>query len=182
MKKITLLIAFMLGIMTTICFAQEQDPWVGEWTSEAYTDMDWERSPRDSDGSFESIKYTSFKKILKITKHGDTYMVRSKTIKVDDPSYVSYGLPMTVYSLEGNTMELRSYLEKEPFKVNGEVDEYSDITYYYNLTNVDGVLYYHFYKYYSVNYNRYMRYKDENDYYVPSTNPSSKLRFFNDNW
>lgn len=175
MKRI-LSLALLLMFIETIAFAQEQDPWVGEWTSEAYTDIDWERTPEDD------IKYTSFKKILKITKHGDTYMVRSKTIKVDDPSYVSYGLPMTIYSLEDNTMELRSYLEKEPFYVNGEVDEYKDITYYYRLTNVDGVLYFHFYKYYSVNYNRYMRYTDEKDHYVPSTNSSSNLRLFNDNW
>lgn len=175
MKKRILLLTFILGI-TFSSIAQEQDPWVGEWTSEAYTDVDWERSPEDD------IKYTSFKKILKITKHGDTYMVRSKVIKVDDPSYVSYGLPMTIYSLEDNTMELRSYREKEPFMVNGEVDEYKDITNYYSLTNFDGVLYYHLYKYHVVIYNKYMRYEDEKDYYVPSTNSSSNLRLFNDNW
>ena len=181
MKRM-LTLALLLMLLETMAFAQEQDAWVGEWTSEAYTDMDVERSPKDSDGSFKSIVYTNFKKILKITKHGETYIVRNKKIKADDPSYVNYGLPMIVYSLEGNTMELRSYIEKDSFIVNGEVDEYSDITYYYRLTNVDGVLYYHYYKYYSVNYDKHMRYKDENDCYIPSTSPSSKLRFFNDNW
>ena len=181
MKK-TILLTLLFGIITANCFAQEQDPWVGEWTSEAYTDIDWERSPKDSYGNYESIKHTSFKKILKITKHGDTYIVRSKTIKVNDPSYVSYGLPMTVYSIVGNTMELRSYIEKDPNKENGKVDSYSDYTYYCKITQNNGVLNYCHYRMHIDKYALSMRYIGGEDDFDVSSMPGNKLRLFNDNW
>lgn len=165
----------------SMAYAQEQDPWVGEWTSEAYSDVDWESTSKSSDGSFD-ISYTQYKKVIKITLHGSSYMVRMKIIKVDDPSYTKYSQPLKVASFDGETMELTSYVEKEPFTVNGEVDSYSDITYYTRLTLSDGVLYYHFYKWHSVNYNRQMRYTDEEDFYTTKTSSGTRLRFFNDIW
>lgn len=179
MKRLTLLFAFLLGIMVLPLMAQDQDPWVGEWTSEAYSEVDWERTSKDSD---DDIIYAQYKKVIKITSHGNSYMVRIKIIKVDDPNYISYSPPLNVTSFNGETMVLTSHVEKKPFTVNGKVDSYSDITYYTRLTLSDGVLYYHFYKWHSVNYNRHMRYTNEEDYYLPSTGSGTKLRLFNDNW
>lgn len=37
MGKIVFLLIFLLEIIAATTFAQDQDPWVGEWTSEVYT-------------------------------------------------------------------------------------------------------------------------------------------------
>ena len=122
--------------------------------------------------------------IIKITKHGEQYMVRSKTVKVDDHSYVKYGLPITVYSIDGNTMELRSFIEKDPVIVdygNGSyIESYRDYTYYSRITLNNGILNYHLYRRHYEEYNQNMRYIGEGD--LPSSFPYSKLRLFNDNW
>ena len=86
--------------------------------------------------------------------------------------------------MSGNTMWLESYIKKEPFRVNGVIDEYSDITYYYKLTLNNGTLHYSFYKYHSVDYDRNMRYKGESDYdaSVLFRSIGSELDLFNDDW
>jgi len=50
--------------------AQSQDPWVGTWTSESYTDMDWENSPKDSDGSYKEIVKTDYNLSSELQKMG----------------------------------------------------------------------------------------------------------------
>lgn len=182
MKK-NIVISVLALLCLTTAMAQEQDPWVGTWTSESYTDMDWENSPKDSEGTFTEIINTDYKLVIRITKSGDQYNVRAKTIKVKDPNYSSFHKPFTIKRISGNTMWLESYLKKDPFRVNGVIDEYSDITYYYKLTLKDGTLHYSFYKYHSVDYDRNMRYKGEEDYNASVYSPrGSELDLFNDDW
>lgn len=109
----------------SVATAQSQDPWVGTWTSERYTDMDWKNSSKDSERTFTEIINTDYKLVIRITKSGDQYNVRAKTIKVKDPCYSSYHKPFTIKRIYGNTMWLESYVKKDPFRVNGVIDEYS---------------------------------------------------------
>ena len=180
MKKL-LLVNVMLLLCLTTAMAQDQDPWVGTWTSESYTDMDWENSPKDSEGTFTEIIRTDYKIVIRITKSGDQYNVRGKTIKVKDSSYSSYHRPYTVKRVEGNTMWLESYLKKDPFTVNKQIDSYSDVTYFFKLTLNSNILHYSFYKFHSIEYDRYMRYKGE-DTTDCSTMVGCDLNLFNDDW
>jgi len=171
-------------LCSVLAMAQEQDPWVGTWTSESYTDMDWENSPKDSEGTYTEIINTDYKLVIRITKNGDQYNVRAKTIKVKDPTYSKYHSPLIVKRFEGNTMWLESYVKKDPFTVNNGngwiIDSYSDITYYIKLTINNGVLHYSFYQMYTVKYDRNMNYKGEKD--IKPSSRSSELDLFNDDW
>lgn len=162
--------------------AQIQDPWVGTWTSESYTDMDWENSPKDSDGSYKEIVKTDYKLVIRITKSGDQYNFRAKTIKVKDTSYSKYHKSYTITQIAGNCMWLEQYVKKEPFRSNGQIEEYSDLTYYYKLTLNNGTLHYSFYKYHSINYDRDMNYKGEEDYNASLFGRGTELDLFNDDW
>ena len=84
------LLTLIVQLFSFSCIAQNQDPWVGTWTSESYTDMDWENSPKDSEGTFTEIVNTDYKLVIRITKNGDKYNIRAKTIKVKDPSPFHY--------------------------------------------------------------------------------------------
>lgn len=179
------LLTLIVATFSLTCVAQDQDPWVGTWTSESYTDMDWENSP--SEGTLTEIINTDYKLVIRITKSGEQYNVRAKTIKVKDPNYSSYHKPFTIKGMSGNTMWLESYVKKLPFTVDyGKgpfVESYSDNTYYYKLTLNNGTLHYSFYKYHSVDYDKNMRYKGEEDYDASVYSPrGSELDLFNDDW
>lgn len=103
MKRITHVLIFLLGFLT-VTYAQEQDPWVGTWTSESYRDIDWENSPE------EEIKYATFKRVIRITKSDEGYNVRSKIIKVGEPDYVFYSPAMVVRKVQGFNMWLNLML------------------------------------------------------------------------
>lgn len=180
MKK-NIVISVLALLCLTTAMAQEQDPWVGTWTSESYSDMDWENSPKDSEGTYQEIIRTDYKLVIRITKNGNQYNVRAKTIKVKDSSYSSYHSPYTVKRVEGNTMWLESYKKKDPFKVNGQIDSYSDVTHYTMLTIENGILHYSYYKFHSIKYDKYMRYKGE-DSTDCSTWVGCDLNLFNDDW
>jgi hypothetical protein len=178
MKK--LITISLLSLLCSIAaMAQEQDPWVGTWTSESYSDKDWENSPKD-----EAI-YTDYKLVIKITKNGDQYVVRAKTIKVKDSNYSSYHRPFTVTRMERNTMWLESYVKKDPFTVdygNGPfVESYHDFTYFFKLTLNNGILHYSYYKNHRVEYDMKLNYKEEETANV-SNMLGNNLDLFNDGW
>lgn len=181
MKRILQLL-LILSLFTIPSVAQEKDPWVGDWTSESYSDIDWEASnaTKDANGTIQQVIRTDYRLIFRITKNGDQYMIRAKTTKVDDPSYIKYRIPIVFKRIVGNTMYLESYIKNEPFRVNGEIDEYSDLTYYYTLTLDNNVIHYNYYKCHSVNYDTKMRYIGEEDIFPSSR--GDKLNLFNDNW
>ena len=183
MKK--LLLAAILALAARSAFSQqpyrpEQDPWVGDWTSESYTDVDLDASPKDSDGTYIDLVYTQFKKVFRITKDGDKYTIRGKTIKIKDPDWTAYHDTYTVTSVTGNMMKFQSFVSKLPFRVNDRIDSYSDNTYYYSLTRKNGYLHYSYYKCHSVEYDKNMRYKYEED--LNYSTPREELNLFNDNW
>lgn len=178
MKKVLIFLLSLFFIISAM--AQDQDPWVGTWTSESYSDTDYENSPRDSEGSFTEIIYTDYKLVIRITKNGDQYNVRAKTIKVKDQNYSEYHRPMTVTRMEGNSMWLESYEKKRPFYVNGRIDEYSDLTQYYLLTLNNGTLHYSHYRTHSIDYDKSMRYKGEENYEIVTR--KDDLDLFNDDW
>ncbi len=172
-----LLILIVLSLSFT-CMAQDQDPWVGTWSSASYRDLDWE------DDSDEPV-YTDYKLVIRITKNGDQYNVRAKTIKVKDPSYSNYHSPLTITRRAGNTMWLESYVKKVPFTVDygrgAYIESYSDNTYYYKLTLKDGILHYSYYKIYSKEYDRNMNYKGDETLNT-SDMRGANLELFNDDW
>lgn len=180
MKRLLFVSMLSLFCLTTIT-AQDQDPWVGTWTSESYTDMDWENSLKDSEGTFTEIINTDYKLVIRITKNGDQYNVRAKTIKVKDPTWANYHRTYTVTQVTDNTIWIESYKKKEPFKVNGQIDSYSDITQYTKLTLNNGSLHYSYYKVYSVDYDINMNYQGEDTMDVSNWKGHS-LDLFNDNW
>ena len=180
------LLTLIVQLFSFSCIAQNQDPWVGTWTSESYTDMDWENSPKDSEGTFTEIVNTDYKLVIRITKNGDKYNIRAKTIKVKDPNYSSYHRPFTIKRIAGKTMWLESYVKKDPFTVdygNGPfIKSYSDITYYYKLTLNNGTLHYSFYKFHSIDYDRNMNYIGEEDNNASLFGRGTELDLFNDDW
>ena len=178
-KSVLLLVAILLSSLTFVS-AQEQDPWVGDWTSESFSDIDWEASKAKKDADAPLI-YTNYRLIIRITKNGDTYSIRGKRIKVKDRDY-SYYLPhLTITEIEGNKMWINAFQSKEPFRVNGEIEEYEDITWYFRLTLENGGLHYAFYRIKCVSYDRNMRYIDTKDWDC-STDNNHDLMLYNDNW
>ena len=184
MKKVIILFLYLLWGLSAAT-AQSQDPWVGTWTSESWSDMDWENSPKDSDGTYSEIIKTDYKLVIRITKHGDQYNVRAKTIKVKDPSYSSYHKPLTITKMTDNCMWLESCVNKDPFTVdygNGTfIESYSDNTAFFKLSLNSGILHYSFYKIYSKEYDKNMRYKGEETYNTLDA-PGHNLDLFNDDW
>ncbi len=176
-KLLFILVLITLPLAGT---AQENDPWVGTWTSESYRDWD-----PDNQNNSDELVYTDYKLIIRITKNGDSYNVRAKTLKVKDPSYSFYHDPFTVKRLAGNSMWLESYAKKVPFTVDygygPKIDSYSDNTYYYKLTLNNGVLHYSYYKVYSVEYDPNMRYRKEETLNTRDIR-SSELNLYNDDW
>ena len=168
--------AFLFGLHYT-AKAQNDDPWIGTWTSVSYKDVDWDKFTDE----YEEIIFARFKRIIRITLNGNQYQVRSKFIKLGDPDYVAYARPIQVIKVEGNTMWLESYLEKDPFYVNDKVDSYSDITYRMKLTLNNGVLHYSFYEYYTQDYNNRMNYTGSRTVKVKVTD-GDELDLFKDDW
>ena len=182
MKK-SIIIALLFLLVGTTAPAQEQDPWVGDWTSESYSDVDWEatNATKDANGSIQEVIYTEYRLIIRIGKNGVNYTVRAKTIKVGDSNYNEYFPRLTVTTTESNRMWLHASEQKKPFYSNGEIDEYCDVTHYFSLTLEGEALHYTHYRTHLVNYDRRMRYKDEEDIetYLWTGND---LMLYNDDW
>lgn len=169
MRKIVFL-TFLCFLNIPSIFAQNQDPWVGDWTSETYTYID------------ENVIESEYRLIIRITKNGDSYSVRGKTIKVGDSEYIRYFPRLTVTRIESNTMWLQASESQRPFVSNGEIDTYSDVTWYYTLTLENGALHYVHYRTHSVRYDRYMRYKNEEEWDPSTWKDGHNLMLYNDNW
>ena len=158
-RVIIFTLCLLLGLSAAI--AQSQDPWVGTWTSESYNALD-----NESGGHV----YTKFQYVIRISKNGDNYFVRAKTIKVADPQSAiyndAYGIKNSQAKLDGdgNRMLLESRREKIPFYVNGRIDSYSNTTSYFELTIQNGVLHCSFYKYEVESYDKNMRYEYTNTF------------------
>lgn len=173
-----------VALLSMKCIAQkEQDLWVGTWTSVGYSGIDWDASR--ATGPDGPLVYANYKKVFRITKNGEQYVIRGKTIKVNDPNDTSYHRPYTVKRMAGNTMWLESYVKKDPFTVdygNGPfIESYSDNTYYYKLTLNNGIMHYSHYKIYSVEYDRNMNYKSEETMNV-SDHRGNDLELYTDDW
>lgn len=177
--KTVLFVCILSLLSIKVALAQGQDPWVGTWTSESYKAMD-----HDS----EDHAYTDYRYIIKITKNGDNYLVRAKTIKVSDPNHAIYhdahGFTQIVKQCEGNSMLFESRREKLPFYVNGQIDSYSNTTSYFKLTLSDGILHYSFYKYVVESYNKNMKYEYKNTYglHEKYLGPCVERDMYNDEW
>lgn len=178
MKKLLFLFAMFFLFETSM--AQGLDPWVGTWTSESWTADDWERSPKDSEGDFIEIRKTQFKLVIRITKNGDQYNVRAKTIKVDDPNYANYYGQISITEMTNNTMWIEWHTEKTPWRENGKIVEYYVSTYYMKLTLNNETLHYSWYKTRVDNYYTDMRYKNQKIYDTSGTD--TELDLFNDDW
>ncbi len=177
------LLALIVLSFSFTCKAQDKDPWVGTWTSESYSDIDWKASKETGDDG--PLVYADYRLVVRITKSGDKYNVRAKTIRPDDPNYSSYHRPFTIKRVSGNTMWLESYIKKNPFTVdygNGPfIKSYSDNTYYYKLTLNSGILHYSYYKVHTIDYDRNMNYEGEETMNV-SDMRGADLNLFNDDW
>lgn len=178
MKRILLASVFSLFCLT-VTMAQNQDPWVGTWTSETYKALD--------DDSEEPV-YTNYRYIIKITKNEGNYLVRAKTVKVSDPNHAiyndAYGFTQIVKLSEGNCMSLESRREKLPFYVNGKLDSYSNTISYFKLTLNNGILHYSFYKYVVESYSKNMEFEYETIYGPNEKHlgPCVERDMFNDDW
>lgn len=101
-KVIIISLCLLLGVLAAT--AQSQDPWVGTWTSESYKALD-----RESGGEV----YIYFRYVIRISKNGDNYFVRAKTIKAVDPKSAiyndAYSIKNTQAKLDGNRMIVVSH-------------------------------------------------------------------------
>lgn len=152
--------------------AQSQsDPWVGTWTSKAYEHI------------YPDIRGTSkYKKVIRITKDAEGYLVRGKIINVYDPTYVLYLPDFTVTSVDNNTMYLTDSGDKVPETSNGIIKEYYDITRYYKLTRIRGGLHYSFYNIRCVYYSPNMVYQRTTEDPEVSKYSDSQLDLYPDDW
>lgn len=178
MKKVIILsLCLLCGL--SVATAQSQDPWVGTWTSESYKALDSES---------EGQEYTNYRYVIRISKNGDNYFVRAKTIKVADPESAiyndAYGIKNSQAKIDGNRMLVESRREKIPFYVNGRVDSYSNTTSYFELTINNGTLHCSFYKYVVESYDKNMRYEytDTFGLHEQYPGPCVERDLFNDDW
>ena len=178
MRKVILL-SLSLFLWVLAATAQSQDPWVGTWTSESYKALD-----RELGGEV----YTYFRYVIRISKNGDNYFVRAKTIKAADPKSAiyndAYGIKKTQAKLDGNRMIVVSHRDKIPFYANGQIESYSNTTSYFELTINNGVLHCSFYKYVVENYNKDMRYESTDTFglHEQYSGPCVERDLFNDDW
>lgn len=103
MKTKTLfLITILLGMVKLTLSAQDTDPWVGEWTSETYNDVDWEatNATKDANGSIQEVLKADYRLVIRVGKNGENYTVRAKTIKVGDSNYNKYYPTFTITRIE----------------------------------------------------------------------------------
>ena len=117
--KHTILLLLLLWMTITCARAQEQDPWVGTWTSENFLIFNGDRNERVRD-------------VLRITKGAEGYLVRGKRIYINYPNWVEHHKAYTVTKVEGKTMYLRQVPIWEPVDYNPL--EFADVTYFYKLT------------------------------------------------
>lgn len=75
---------------------------------------------------------------------------------------------------------VESYVDKDPFTVNGKIDSYRDVTHRFKISLSRGVLHYSYYEYYYVEYNSCMVYKEQG--VVDVGGASAELDLFNDDW
>lgn len=184
--RITLFIAMLLASVT-MAFSQDNDPWVGTWTSVSYTGCDYQRTyapeNNDYDGAIINYYKTQWKLIIRITKNGDSYSIRTKRVNQNNPSDVRYDLDCHVTKVSGNTIYYESYIKKDPEKINGNISGYRDVTYYYKLTLSKGTLKYDHYNYSSIYYDSNMRIiEEEKDRSMFCNGDDCHLSLFNDDW
>lgn len=175
-NKHTILLLFLLWMTITCARAQEQDPWVGTWTSESFDSY-----------IEESDSYCKCKQLLRINKSEEGYYVRGKIINQMDPNDVKYCGVYTVTGIEGNTMLIREFVKQKPLYIvdaNEErvIDEYNDITYYYKLTLRNGVLHSLYYGVEWVCYDKEMNYKKTKPFFQVSPHFQVERVFYNDEW
>lgn len=184
--RITLLMTILIA-SASMTFAQDNDPWVGTWTSEGYTDVDCKRtydpSNMDYDGSVKAVYKTTKKLVIRITQNGGNYLIRTKVVNQNDPNDVSYGWECHVTKVSGNTIFYETQLNKDPQENNGRITEYLNLTYYYKLTITNGTLKFDLYNFKCITYDSGMRFvKEENDNSWINKTPGSHLTLFNDDW
>lgn len=178
MKKLIFFV-LILGMNSMPLMAQEQDPWVGTWSSESYKDLDSES---------EGLIYSYYRYIIKITKNENGYFVRAKTVKVSDPQSAiyndAYGIKQFVKETKNNTMTLETRREKIPFYVDGQLDSYSNTTSYFKLTLNNGVLHFSLYRFVIDSYDRKMQYEYTTTYGIHEqySGPCIERDLFNDEW
>lgn len=95
----------LVWLITMGAMAQEQDPWVGTWTSENFRMV----NTRATEEAGEVI-YSNYKYIIRISKQDGEYYVRKKSVNLDDPGNVVYDDDISVISVTGNTMWIETSL------------------------------------------------------------------------
>lgn len=136
--------------MNVICvMAQEQDPWVGTWTSGIFQEHDYD-SKSYSD-------YTDYRYVIRITKNGDNYRVRSKLVKVSDPNKAFYNLYCTFNQIVKQTNE--KYMLFETYDETIVSKSLLKTRSYYKLSLNNEVLQISFYKEVTDHFDENGRYK-----------------------
>lgn len=96
---------------------------------------------------------------------------------------MSYGSECHVTKVTGNTIYYETYRKKDPWIVNGRIEEYNDLTYYYKLTLSSGTLKFDYYNYSCITYDANMRFiKEERDNSRFCVADNYHLTLFNDDW
>jgi hypothetical protein len=151
-QTISLLLFFWMNVICVM--AQEQDPWVGTWTSGIYQTVDHESN------SFKD--FADYRYVIRITKSEGNYYVRAKSIKVANPQSAIYddssAIKYTKGRFDGNSIWLESCRDRIPFYKNGRIDSYSNTISYFKITLNNGVLHCSFYKWEHKSYDINMRY------------------------
>ncbi len=151
-----LLLAFFLGVITTITFAQEDCKICGTWSGNFKA---WkERYNEDVDN----------KLIVRIRKWDDTYTVRVKEIDIRSGD-IFYWRTCTVTSSNENSI---SFYIAEPMTWDEQFNVYYTYTSYYTIIYSNGVLLYNQDSYKIVDY-------DINKMFLKTTNWPGKKQYSN---
>lgn len=168
--KLFLLITF-LAFMLQGAQAQS-DPWVGTWTSKAY------------EATYPGYNGLSkYKRVIRITKDADGYLVRGKIINVYNPNHVIYCPDYKVTSVNDNTMNLISTENKSPsYSDTGRIEEYCDLIWYFELTRIRGAIHYSFYKIRCDHYSPNMVFKKTTEDPSVKYYSDSQIDLYPDDW
>ena len=149
MKKISLLLSLLLGIMTATCFAQEDckmcGTWIGKWYGQQFNN--------DTD----EWDYGYWHKYIRIDKYGDEYKIRIK-LEFPNHNYTSYESDdCTIISTSDNLIRFKLTSKLLPDYYNDNITGYGNMERFYELYYKNG--YVHLKRYAQIQYN-YDRHKN----------------------
>lgn len=130
MKKITLLLSFLLGITTVTCLAQDDcklcGTWIGKWHGQQINK------------NTDEYDYGYWLKYIRIDKYGDEYKIRIK-YEFPDHNWTSYESDdCIVIEASDNNIRFKLISKLTPDYTNDKITSYGNMERYYEIKYKNG--------------------------------------------